>query len=184
MKITDFGLAVDVKEERAVTRLGTLDYMVRAAPPTPLGINIGGWVGTVVALLAGVPVASPVASPPPVRPPPSPNSSLPPSTCIHPLTLSLSRLPSPLSPTRSPSLSRLPSPLLSHPGARGAALPTTTETPTYPPSPCPPPCCHLWHRRPRCCAARTRTCRTTTRTAPSSRTASRCVHACCARARV
>eukprot|EP00955_Chlamydomonas_euryale_P058263 357008-Chlamydomonas_euryale.AAC.5 len=30
MKITDFGLAIDLREERAVTRLGTLDYMVCA----------------------------------------------------------------------------------------------------------------------------------------------------------
>lgn len=27
MKVTDFGLAVDARAERPVTRLGTLDYM-------------------------------------------------------------------------------------------------------------------------------------------------------------
>ena len=29
IKLADFGLAIDVNEERAVTRTGTLDYMVR-----------------------------------------------------------------------------------------------------------------------------------------------------------
>eukprot|EP00955_Chlamydomonas_euryale_P101694 365365-Chlamydomonas_euryale.AAC.3 len=29
LKVTDFGLAIDQREERPVTRLGTLDYMVR-----------------------------------------------------------------------------------------------------------------------------------------------------------
>jgi hypothetical protein len=34
LKLADFGLAIDLREERAVTRAGTLDYM---AP--------GGWGG-------------------------------------------------------------------------------------------------------------------------------------------
>ena len=29
LKLGDFGLAIDLREERAVTRAGTLDYMVR-----------------------------------------------------------------------------------------------------------------------------------------------------------
>lgn len=29
LKLADFGLAIDLGEERAVTRAGTLDYMVR-----------------------------------------------------------------------------------------------------------------------------------------------------------
>eukprot|EP00955_Chlamydomonas_euryale_P006164 65434-Chlamydomonas_euryale.AAC.2 len=29
LKLADFGLAIDLNEERAVTRAGTLDYMVR-----------------------------------------------------------------------------------------------------------------------------------------------------------
>ena len=29
IKLCDFGLALDLNEERAVTRAGTLDYMVR-----------------------------------------------------------------------------------------------------------------------------------------------------------
>jgi hypothetical protein len=28
LKLGDFGLAIDLREERAVTRAGTLDYMV------------------------------------------------------------------------------------------------------------------------------------------------------------
>ena len=31
IKLADFGLAIDMNEERAVTRTGTLDYMVRRA---------------------------------------------------------------------------------------------------------------------------------------------------------
>ncbi len=30
LKLCDFGLAIDLREERAVTRAGTLEYMVRA----------------------------------------------------------------------------------------------------------------------------------------------------------
>jgi serine/threonine protein kinase len=37
LKLADFGLAIDLREERAVTRAGTLDYM---APE----VRRGGWV--------------------------------------------------------------------------------------------------------------------------------------------
>eukprot|EP00955_Chlamydomonas_euryale_P076689 362749-Chlamydomonas_euryale.AAC.13 len=34
LKLADFGLAIDLTEERAVTRAGTLDYMVRMLGPS------------------------------------------------------------------------------------------------------------------------------------------------------
>jgi serine/threonine protein kinase len=39
LKLADFGLAIDLREERAVTRAGTLDYMApgeAGAPPRGL----------------------------------------------------------------------------------------------------------------------------------------------------
>ena len=35
LKLGDFGLAIDLHEERAVTRAGTLDYMVSLLSLTP-----------------------------------------------------------------------------------------------------------------------------------------------------
>ncbi len=38
LKLADFGLAIDAREERAVTRAGTLDYM---APEVRMGQGLG-----------------------------------------------------------------------------------------------------------------------------------------------
>ena len=44
VKLGDFGLAVDLSAERANTRAGTLDYMVRG-PPARRRAAQGAWAG-------------------------------------------------------------------------------------------------------------------------------------------
>ena len=44
VKLGDFGLAVDLSAERANTRAGTLDYMVRE-PPARRRAAQGAWAG-------------------------------------------------------------------------------------------------------------------------------------------
>lgn len=54
LKLADFGLAIDLREERAVTRAGTLDYMSPEVRPLPCP-----------ALCAHLPVCCAAAAPSP-----------------------------------------------------------------------------------------------------------------------
>jgi serine/threonine protein kinase len=42
LKLADFGLAIDLREERAVTRAGTLDYMAPEVRQRPYHQAFGG----------------------------------------------------------------------------------------------------------------------------------------------